>query len=152
MSILRKKLYKTGYYLFSLIFWLTTTLTLAEPSDNRILTSDEARKVEILQLEKTMTRISQESQATYQEFLMTQEMRRNEMLQPVNPVPFNPTGESVPVPDYDDMIQHRKDKDERLAKYTEDLDRLYSRYQSLESEREEIFQKIRTLEQRKTEE
>mgnify|MGYP003420991060 FL=1 len=74
MIILHKNLSKTMRYLFFLIFWLTTTLTLAEPSDNRVLTPDEARNVEILQLEKTMARLSQESQAAYQQFLMTQEM------------------------------------------------------------------------------
>ncbi len=152
MSILRKKLSKIVHYLFFLIFWLTATLTLAEPSDNRVLTPDEARNIEILQLEKTMARLSQESQAAYQQFLMTQEMRRNEMAQPIDPVPFNPTGKSIPVPNYEDMIQRRKEKDERLTKYAEDLDQLYSRYQSLEMEREGIFQRIRSLEQKKAEE
>lgn len=148
MIILRKNLSKTMRYLFFLIFGLTAMLTLAEPSDNRALTPNEAKNVEILQLEKTMARLSQESQAAYQQFLMTQEMRRNEMAQPADPVPFNPTGQSIPVPSYEDMIQRRKEKDDRLAKYTEDLDRLYSRYQSLEMEKEGIFQRIRSLEQK----
>ncbi|GKS68146.1 hypothetical protein W03_01500 [Nitrosomonas sp. PY1] len=143
---------QTQRYFISLTLLFATTLAFAESGDKRVLTPDEARKAEILQLERTMTRISQESQATYQEFLMTQEMRRNELAQPVNPNPYSSTSKSVPIPSYDDMIQRRKDKDDRLAKYTEDLDRLYSRYQSLETEREEIFQRIRALEQRKGEE
>ncbi|MCC8996256.1 MAG: hypothetical protein LM517_04205 [Nitrosomonas sp.] len=117
----------------------------------KIPTPDEVKNAEILRLEGNMARLSQESQAAYQQFLMTQEMRRNELAMPVDPMPFNPTGKSIPVPNYDDMIQRRKDKDERLQKYNQDLDQLYSRYQSLEAEREEIFQKIKLLEQKRAE-
>ncbi|MCC7092195.1 MAG: hypothetical protein IT524_09625, partial [Nitrosomonas sp.] len=42
---------------------------------------DESTLSEISRLEKEMMRVSQESQSTYQQFLMTQELRRNEMLE-----------------------------------------------------------------------
>ncbi|MCC7091429.1 MAG: hypothetical protein IT524_05640, partial [Nitrosomonas sp.] len=64
------------------------------------------------------------------------------------PTPLNFTGKSVPIPNYDDYIQRRVDKDERVQKYTADLDRLYARYKELESEKEALFEKIRNLERK----
>ncbi|WP_240143510.1 hypothetical protein [Nitrosomonas sp. JL21] len=109
---------------------------------------DESTLSEISRLEKEMMRVSQESQSTYQQFLMTQELRRNEMLESPDPTPLNFTGKSVPIPNYDDYIQRRVDKDERVQKYTADLDRLYARYKELESEKEALFEKIRNLERK----
>lgn len=137
--------------LFLILLWFVVSQALAQGDSKRIATPNDAMNTKILQLERAMTRLSQESQAAYQQFLMAQEMRRNELATPVDPMPFNPTSKSVPIPNYDDMIQRRKDKDERLQKYNQDLDQFYSRYQSLEMEREEIFQKIKSLEQKKIE-
>ena len=137
--------------LFLIFLSFISFLALAEIDVKRIPMPDSDKDTEILQLERTMTRLSQESQAAYQQFLMTQEMRRNELAMPADPMPFNPTGKSIPVPNYNDMIQRRKDKDERLQKYNQDLDQLYSRYKSLEMERDEILQKIKLLEQNRTE-
>lgn len=109
---------------------------------------DESTLSEITRLEKEMLRVSQESQSTYQQFLMTQELRRNEMMESPDPTPLNFTGKSVPIPNYEDYIQRRVDKDERIKKYTADLDRLYARYKDLESEKEALFEKIRNLESR----
>ncbi len=107
---------------------------------------DDSTLSEISRLEKEMMRVSQESQSTYQQFLMTQELRRNEMMESPDPTPLNFTGKSVPIPNYDDYVQRRIDKDERIQKYTADLDRLYARYKELEGEKEALFEKIRNLE------
>jgi len=149
--IISTKFVRTMHNSFFILLSLMSSLALAEIDVKRIPAPDSGKNAEILELERTMTRLSQESQAAYQQFLMTQEMRRNELATPVDPMPFNPTSKSVPIPNHEDMIQRRQDKDERLKKYNQDLDQLYSRYQSLEAEREEIFQKIKLLEQRKTE-
>lgn len=106
------------------------------------------KDAEIRQLEKTMARVSQESQATYQQFLMIQELRRNEMLESPDNIPLNLTGKSIPVPSYEDLLRRRREKNERMEKYTTDLDRLYTRYKELEGEREAIFEKIKSLEQK----
>ncbi len=110
--------------------------------------SVETKDAEIRQLEKTMARVSQESQATYQQFLMTQELRRNEMLESPDTIPPNLTGKSIPIPNYEDLMRRRQEKNDRMEKYTADLDRLYTRYKELESEREAIFEKIKSLEQK----
>lgn len=139
------------YNLLFIISIFVASLAFAEMDIKKVPTPNEIKSAEILRLEGNMARLSQESQAAYQQFLMTQELRRNELATPVDPMPFNPTGKSVPVPNYEDMIQRRKDKDERLNKYNQDLDQLYSRYKSLEMERDEILQKIKALEQKNTE-
>ncbi len=106
----------------------------------------ETKNPEILRLEQIMTRVAQESQATYQQFLMTQELRRNEMLESPENIPIDLTGKSIPIPNYEDLQRRRQEKKERMEKYTADLDRLYTRYKELESEREAIFEKIKSLE------
>ncbi len=113
---------------------------------------DEKKASEITRLEKEMARVSQESQSTYQQFLMIQELRRNESMESPDPMPPNFSGKSVPVPNYDDYVRRRLEKNERIQKYTADLDRLYARYKELESEKEAIFEKIRSLEKKSVEE
>ncbi len=113
----------------------------------------DGKKVsEITRLEKEMARVSQESQSTYQQFLMTQELRRNESMESPDNLPLNLTGKSIPVPNYDDLVRRRQGKNDRMQKYTADLDRLYARYKELESEREAIFEKIKSLEKKPVEE
>jgi len=129
-------------YLILLLLLIGSMTVLAQSE------SVETKNAEIRQLEKTMARVSQESQATYQQFLMTQELRRNEMLESPDTIPLNLTGKSVPIPNYEDLMRRRQEKNDRMEKYTADLDRLYTRYKELESEREAIFERIKSLEQR----
>jgi hypothetical protein len=136
----------TMRYFLLLLLFLVPMIGLSEND------SSETKGAEILQLEKTMARISQESQATYQQFLMTQELRRNEMMESPDTIPLNLTGKSIPIPSYEDLQRRRQEKKDRMDKYNEDLDRLYTRYRELENERETIFEKIRRLEQKSTEE
>jgi hypothetical protein len=131
------------YLILSLLFIVSAT-AVAQSESEPAVTKD----AEIRQLEITMTRVSQESQATYQQFLMIQELRRNEMLQSPDNIPLNLTGKSIPIPSYEDLLRRRQEKNDRMEKYTADLDRLYTRYKELENEREAIFEKIRRLEQK----
>lgn len=131
-------------YLILLLSFIVSMTVWAE--------STETREVEIRQLEKTMARVSQESQATYQQFLVIQELRRNEMQESPDVIPQNLSGKSIPIPSYDDLLRRRQEKNERMEKYAADLDRLYTRYRELEREREAIFEKIKSLEQKSAEE
>lgn len=129
------------YLILLLLFVVSmTVLAQSEPGGTK--------DAEIRQLEKTMARVSQESQATYQQFLMTQELRRNEMLESPDTIPLNLTGKSIPIPNYEDLMRRRQAKNDRMEKYTADLDRLYARYKELESERESLFERIKSLEQK----
>lgn len=102
---------------------------------------------QIRQLEKTLARIQQESQSTYQQFLMIQELRRNEVDAPLPiTIPPSPASKSIPIPKYEELIQEKQEKADRIKKYTDDLDRLKARYTELENERKEIFDQINSLE------
>ncbi|MDP1558431.1 MAG: hypothetical protein Q8K59_04040 [Nitrosomonas sp.] len=105
------------------------------------------------QLESALARIQQEAQSTYQQFLMIQELRRSEMREMDMPVSTPPSGsvQSIPVPNYDDLVKLRQEKQERIQKYTTDLDRLYNRYQELEERRQVLFDEIDLLKQSSTE-
>ena len=102
---------------------------------------------QIRQLEKTLARIQQESQSTYQQFLMIQELRRNEIDAPL-PITIPPSlsSNSIPIPKYEELVKEKQEKEERIKKYTDDLDRLKARYTELENERKEIFDQINSLE------
>ncbi|PXX17787.1 hypothetical protein C8R27_10224 [Nitrosomonas ureae] len=104
------------------------------------------QEAQIRELEKTLTRIQQESQSTYQQFLMIQELRRNEMAEVPQAVRLpNSPSQSIPIPNYEDLIQLKQEKQERIDKYTTDLDHLYARYRELEDEKQAIFEQIRSL-------
>ncbi|MBY0473622.1 MAG: hypothetical protein K2Q13_01000 [Nitrosomonas sp.] len=107
------------------------------------------QEAQIRQLEKTLTRIQQESQSTYQQFLMIQEMRRNEIAEAPQAFrqPKSPS-QSIPIPNYEDLIRLKEEKQDLIDKYTTDLDRLYARYRELEDEKQAIFEQIRSLEKK----
>lgn len=130
----------------TLLLLLCVSIAYAEPE-----TADTDKAAMIQQLEKTLSRVTQESQSTYQQFLMIQELRRNEMMESPENIPLDYTGKSIPIPNYQDLMRRRLEKKERIDQYTADLDRLYARYKSLESEKETLFEKIRALEQKKSE-
>ena len=130
----------------TLLLLLCVSIAYAEPE-----TAETDKAAMIQQLEKTLSRVTQESQSTYQQFLMIQELRRNEMMESPENIPLDYTGKSIPIPNYQDLMRRRLEKKERIDQYTADLDRLYARYKSLESEKETLFEKIRTMEQKKSE-
>ncbi len=100
-------------------------------------------------LEKELTRIQQESQSTYQQFLMIQELRRNEMSEApmITAQPISPE-KSIPIPKYEELVQQRQGKQERIKQYAVELDSLYSRFKALEDEKHAILEQINALEQR----
>lgn len=142
MVTFSQSIHNTMRYIILLLSLIGSITVLAQSE------AVETKDAEIRQLEKTMARVSQESQATYQQFLMTQELRRNEMMLSPDNIPLNLTGKSIPIPNYEDLQRRRQEKNDRMEKYTADLDRLYTRYKELESEREALFEKIKSLEQR----
>ncbi len=102
---------------------------------------------QIRQLEKALLRVQQETQFTYQQFIMTQELRRNELHEvPLSVSPGTP-GESVSIPTYENMERQKQEKQARIQQYTSDLDRLYARYKELENEKLVLVEKINQLEQ-----
>ena len=114
------------------------------------LTIQADSAAQVRQLEKALTRLQQESQSIQQQFIMIQELRRNEMSEPAITVPQPRTpGQSVPIPNYNDLMQSKQEREQRIEKYTADLNRLYERFSELENEKETILEQINSLEQKK---
>ncbi|MBV6446544.1 hypothetical protein [Nitrosomonas sp.] len=114
------------------------------------LTIQADSAAQVRQLEKALTRLQQESQSIQQQFIMIQELRRNEMSEPAITVPQPRTlGQSVPIPNYNDLMQSKQEREQRIEKYTADLNRLYERFSELENEKEAILEQINSLEQKK---
>ena len=96
---------------------------------------DPATDAEFQRLESQLLRVQQEQQSVYQQFQMTQEMRRTE-LQMQNPaVVYNSPdyGMNNPPPNYDDVAREKADRDYRIKQYTEEMNRLYARYLDLDA-------------------
>jgi hypothetical protein len=102
---------------------------------------------QILRLESELVRVQQDLQATFQQFQMIQELRRNETQSaPATAISRTPDI-SVPVPKYDDMVENIRHKDTRIKQYTAELDDLYVYYKDLEEKRRSLVAEIDYLKQ-----
>lgn len=102
---------------------------------------------EVLRLEKALMRVQQEAQAVHQQFLMIQELRRNEIQgSPLADLP-GATVQSTPIPKYEEMMQRQQEKKDRVEQLTTDLDRLYLQFNELNDERQSLMEQIKRLEQ-----
>ena len=135
---------RTILFLLALTFSL---MVLADEDKGATDTENQSR-----QLEKALARIQQESKSIQQQFMMIQELRRNDIAEPSMNIPLPSTpGQSIPVPNYNNLMQQKQERDQRIEKYTADLNRLYARFTELENEKQDILEQIKSLEQ-KTEE
>jgi hypothetical protein len=110
----------------------------------------------IAQLEMALNQVDQERQAVYQQFQMTQELRRNE-IQENNPqviqganttslMPYATGGlKDNPPISYDDQVRVLRERQERIQQYGQDLNRLYSRYTELGEQRRALFDQLMEL-------
>jgi hypothetical protein len=106
-------------------------------------------EAELRRVEAALQRVQQEQQSIFQQFQMTQELRRTEM-QAANPsvIQNSPVyAEDTPPPNYYDVVRQRAERDGRIAQYTEDLNRLYARYQELEREKAALLEREAELQQ-----
>jgi len=124
----------------NILLWLLLAICIPAQADT---------ETQRQRLEKELTRIQQESQSTYQQFLMIQELRRNEMTEApmITVQPISPE-KSIPIPNYEELVQQRQGKQERIKQYAVELDSLYSRFKALEDEKHAILEQINALEQK----
>lgn len=119
----------------TIIFFLSLALSITVWADDT--------ETQISQLEKQLVHLQQESQSTYQQFLMTQELRRNATDAPLPiEMPPNPPDKSIPIPEYDELIKEKQEKQDNIKKYTDDLDRLDARFKALENKKQKLLQKL----------
>ena len=124
----------------NILLWLLLAICIPAQADT---------ETQRQRLEKELTRIRQESQSTYQQFLMIQELRRNEMSEApmITAHPISPE-KSIPIPKYEALVQQRQGKQERIKQYAIELDSLYSRFKALEDEKHAILEQLNALEQK----
>jgi len=104
---------------------------------------------EIRQLQSQIYAVQQEQQSLYQQFQMLQSLRRDEQ-QAANPtvIENSPVYSSDnPPPNYDDIVRDKAARDARIRQYTGDLNTLWSRYQSLEQQKQPLIARLRELTQ-----
>ena len=68
----------------------------------------------ISQHQYELNRIQQEAQTTLQQFMMIQELRRYEMNETTVLMQPSATGQSIPIPNYDDMLKDKQEKKARI--------------------------------------
>lgn len=133
----------------TILVFLVLTFTTAILAD----AEKSAEQTQLKQLETALERVHQESQSVYQQFLMVQELRRNDASEPSMNVPLPSTpGQSIPIPNYNDLMQRQQAKQARVSQYSADLDRLYARYQELENEKQQILEQMDLLKNKKADE
>ena len=101
---------------------------------------------QIFELEAAIMQQQQEQQILFQRFQMLQELRRHEIAQIEQALP---TGSDVIIngeaPKYEDVARQRKERAERVHRYTDELDELYMRYQETENERRALIEQLNGL-------
>jgi len=97
-------------------------------------------------LEAAILQQQQEQQILFQQFQMLQELRRHEITQ-INQV--LPSGSDIAIngeaPKYEDLAKQRKEQADRIQRYTNELNELYTRYQEAENERRALIEQLNGL-------
>ncbi|WP_300086081.1 hypothetical protein [uncultured Nitrosomonas sp.] len=97
-------------------------------------------------LEAAILQQQQEEQILFQQFQMLQELRRHEITQ-INQV--LPSGSDITIngeaPKYEDPAKQRKEQADRIQRYTNELNELYTRYQEAENERRALIEQLNGL-------
>ncbi|KIO48464.1 hypothetical protein [Nitrosospira sp. NpAV] len=110
----------------------------------------------VAELELALNQVQQEQQAVYQQFQMTQELRRNEIqenypqaIQTPNSMmqaPYAMGGlKDNPPQSYDDNVRMQRERQERIEQYARDLNRLYSRYAELGEQKKVLLDQLMEL-------
>lgn len=101
---------------------------------------------QIPELEAAIMQQQQEQQILFQRFQMLQELRRHEITQVEQALPIGSdviiNGEA---PKYEDTARQRKERAERVHRYTDELNELYMRYQETENERRALIEQLNGL-------
>ena len=110
----------------------------------------------VVELEMALNQVQQEQQAVYQQFQMTQELRRNDIqenfpqaIQTPNSTmqaPYATGGlKDNPPLSYDDNVQLQRERQERIEQYTRDLKRYYARYAELGEQKRVLLDQLMEL-------
>lgn len=113
--------------------------------------ADPATDAEIGRLETQLNLLQQEQGSVYQQFQMIQELRRTEIDAQFPQVIQNSPDYAMgnPPPNYDDVVRQKAERDYRIKRYTDDLNRLYARYREIEGQRKALLERLNQLVQQR---
>ena len=113
--------------------------------------ADAETDAELRRIDAVLTRVQQEQQSVFQQFQMTQELRRIEIQAAYPSVIQNSPvyAQDNPPPSYEDMTRDRQEREARIRLYTDDLGRLYARYQELEQQKAALLDRQAQLSQQR---
>jgi hypothetical protein len=117
-----------------------------------VVRADAEVDAEIRQLQASIAALQQEQQSLYQQFQMTQELRRTET-QDLNPgvIQNSPVYDIYsPATSYEDQERAKRERLDRIQKYTQDLNSMYARYRALEDQKTALRARIDELMQPRT--
>ncbi|MBX9629683.1 MAG: hypothetical protein K2X67_04100 [Burkholderiales bacterium] len=102
-------------------------------------------ELEARQIETSLGRLQREQDSVYQQFQMTQELRRVELAKP-DPAALPQNVEVTPPPlDYNELQRLREAHQQRLQDLGTEIERLYARYQDLEAKKTPLLQRLGEL-------
>ena len=102
----------------------------------------------IAELEAAYNRVHHEQVTLFQQFQMTQEMRRNELEQdsPIITRDYTTMGiDSSRLLDYDENLRLQQARQQRLQSYDREIKQAYARYQELGDRKKALLEQIREL-------
>lgn len=110
----------------------------------------------VVELEMALNQVQQEQQAVYQQFQMTQELRRNDLqenypqaIQTPNSTmqaPYATGGlKDNPPQSYDDNVRMMRERQERIEQYTRDLKKFHARYAELGEQKRVLLEQLMEL-------
>ena len=97
---------------------------------------------ELRQLDAALNRIQQAQQGVYQQFQMVQELRRADLARPDPFAPQSNVGIAPPPQDYNELQRQREQRENRIRELTNELERLYARYQDLEEQKQSLLDRM----------
>jgi len=111
--------------------------------------ADPNSSIRLNKLKAELSSVQQEQQSAYQNYQMTQELRRIEVQEGSPPMIQHPYGTDIytPPPNYDDVLRAQVERENRIQQYTSELSQLFARFQELENQRKLILKNIKELEQ-----
>lgn len=105
--------------------------------------ADTAREAQLKALEFALAQANLAQQSVHTQFQMILEIRKSEADRYRIAVPDG--GVAGPPRNFDDLQQMRVDNEQRQQQATEELNRLYSRYNDIEQDKDRLREQIRVL-------
>lgn len=111
--------------------------------------ADADTSARLSQLKEALSNVQQEQQSAYQNYQMTQELRRIEVQEGSPPMAQHPYGMDIntPPPNYEDVLRAQQEREARIQQYTSELGSLFRSFLELEQQKKLLRKQIQELEQ-----